>query len=113
MTIEVELVLSPDVEILPVRDLAPHIRAKIDAVDDDYALTRLRSREPSRIINKDSAALLAFFHSPTRIVNAILSFARQRDLDPELTLEQAYPLLFRLWDAKMLIPANSAEPIGM
>ena len=109
MTLDTELILPSDVEIVPVRDLAPHIRTKLDAPGDDYALHAPSVSRASRIIDKDSAALLVFFRSPTRIVDAILSFASQRGLDPELTLEQAYPLLFRLWDAKVLVPANSAE----
>jgi hypothetical protein len=109
MTLEAELILPPDVKIFPVRDLAPHIRAKLDAVDDDYAITRPRSRVPSRIIDKDSADLLAQFRSPTRIANAVLLFARQRGLDPETTLEKAYPLFSRLCQSKVLVPAQSTE----
>ena len=109
MSIDAELILPPDVEIFSVRDLAPGVRANIDAVDEDYAITRGRSRGPSRIIDKQSADLLCTFRAPTRIVDAVLSFAGRRGLDPEATLEEAYPLLYRLYQAKVLVPADGAE----
>ena len=58
MSIDAELLLSPDVQIFPVRELAPQVRANVNAGDDDYAVTRKKSRAPSRIIDKDSAKLL-------------------------------------------------------
>ncbi|GCE21155.1 lanthionine synthetase LanC family protein [Dictyobacter kobayashii] len=107
MKLDAPLVLSPEVEIVPVRDLAPHIRAGLSAPGDDYALTRLRSRAPSRIIDQDSAALLTLFRTPTRLVDAVLAFADQHERDPEVTLEQAYPLLFKLWETRLLTASDS------
>ncbi|MGZ6638570.1 MAG: hypothetical protein ACXVII_37640, partial [Solirubrobacteraceae bacterium] len=107
MTLEAELVLPSDVELVQVRDLTANVRAGIDAPADDYTVTRVRSRAPSRVIDKDSAELLRMFRSPTRIVDAVLSFADRRNLDPERTLEQAYPLLCRLFDTEMLVPASA------
>ena len=106
MSIDAELLLPPDVEIFSVRDLASDVRAKIDAGDEDYAVTRHRSRAPSRIIDKESADLLATFRTPARIVDAVLSFAGRRGLDPEATLEQAYPMLYHLYQANVLVPAD-------
>lgn len=106
MSIEAELLLASDVEIFSVRDLAPDLRAKIIALDDDYTITKGRSRDPSRIIDKQSADLLSLFRSPTRIVDAVLSFAGRRGLQAEATLEEAYPLLYHLYQAKVLVPAD-------
>lgn len=109
MSIDAELVMPADVEIFSVRELAPKMRANIDAADEDYAVTRRRSRAPSRIVDKESADLLEIFRTPTRIVDAVLSFAGRRGLDPETTLEQAYPLLYQLYQAKILMPADGAN----
>ncbi len=109
MTIKAELILPSDVQLIPVRDLAPDVRAKLDGPGDDFAVTRLRSRASSHIVDDESAALLLLFRSPMRIVDAVLSFADQRGLDPETTLEQSYPLLYRLWNAKLLVPARSSK----
>ena len=56
MSIDADLILPPDVDIFSIRDLAPSVRASIDAVDEDYAITRGRSRGPSRIIDKQNRA---------------------------------------------------------
>lgn len=113
MSIDTELVLPPDVQIVSVPDLAPDVRARLEASDQDFTVTRPRLRQPSSVVDKDSAELLESFRTPTRIVDAILSFAGKRGLDPEPTLEQAYPVLSRLYRAKMLVPAgnSAAGPI--
>ena len=106
MSLDGELVLPADVEIFSVRELAPQIRGNIDANDEDYAISRRRSRAPSRIIDRESADLLETFRAPVRIVDAILTFAGKRGLDPEGTLEQAYPLLHYLYQSHVLVPAD-------
>ncbi len=98
--------MPAEVEIFSVRELAPDVRANIDAADEDYAVTRRRSRAPSRIIDKDSADLLAIFRAPSRIVDAVLAFAGSRGLDAEKTLEHAYPLLHYLYQAHVLVPPD-------
>jgi serine/threonine-protein kinase len=114
MSLEAELLLPSDVEIFAVRDLAPDVRARIDALEDDWAITRPRARGPTRIVDRDSADLLAIFRAPTRIVDAVLTFSGKRGLDPEATLEQAYPMLSRLYQSKLLVSASAladATPI--
>src|SRR6266404_1757216 len=113
LSIDCELVLSPDVRIDPVLELSPDLRAKIDASDQDFTVTRRRARATSRVVDKDSAELLQKFRVPTRIVDAVLSFAGERGLHPESTLEQAYPVLSRLYRSRFLVPAHSdaARPI--
>ena len=106
MSIDGELVIPKEVEIFSVRELAPDVRAKIDAADEDYALTRRRSRAPSRIVDKASADLLAMFRAPARIVDAVLSYAGTHGLDAEATLEHAYPLLHQLYQAQVLVPPD-------
>ncbi len=111
MSIDAELLLPSDVEIFSVLKLSPSVRTNLDAGDDDYAVTRRRSRAPSRIIDKQTADLLGAFRIPTRIVDAVLSFAGKRGLDPELTLEQAYPLLYHLYEMNVLVPPERANGI--
>jgi hypothetical protein len=108
-----ELVLSPDVDIVPVQSLAPELRTRIGASEQDYTVTRQRARTASSVVDRDSAELLQRFRTPTRIVDAIVSFAGERGLNPESTLEQAYPVLSRLYRSRFLVPADSdaARPI--
>jgi serine/threonine protein kinase len=113
MSIDGLLLLPPDVQLAPVRELPQEIRSKIDASEQDYTITRPLGRAPSSLIDGDSAALLQCFRAPKRIVDAVLSFALDRDLDPERTLEAAFPMLQRLYRAQLLVPASSdlAGPI--
>ena len=106
MSIDGELVIPKEVEIFSVRELSPDVRATIDAADEDFALTRRRSRSPSRIVDRASADLLTMFRAPSRIVDAVLSYAGSHGLDAEATLEQSYPLLHQLYQARVLVPPD-------
>jgi eukaryotic-like serine/threonine-protein kinase len=107
LSIDGPLLLPPDVKIVAVTELSPEVRSRIAAPEQDYTITRARSRMPSSVIDKDSAELLEIFRTPTRIVDAVLAFADKRGIDPESTLEQAYPMLSRLIRGRFLVPADS------
>jgi hypothetical protein len=114
LSIDGLLVLSPDVHIGPALELSPDLREKIGASEQDFTVTRQRARATSRVVDKDSAELLQRFRTPTRIVDAILSFAGERGIDPASTLDQSYPVLSRLYRGRFLVPADSdgARPIA-
>jgi serine/threonine-protein kinase len=101
------LLLPEDVQIVPVPELAPEVRARLHASDEDYAITRPRSRSTSSILNAESVELLTSFRTPARIVDAVLAFAGKRERDPQATLEEAYPVLSRLYRMQLLVPADS------
>jgi eukaryotic-like serine/threonine-protein kinase len=111
VSIDGPLLLAGDIQIVPVRQLEPATRARMNASDDDYVISRPRSRLPTSVIDPDSAELLANFREPTRIVDAILAFAKCRDRDPKATLEAAYPVLSRLVHTRWLVPPERA-PVG-
>jgi serine/threonine-protein kinase len=78
--------------------------------DGDYALTRPNSRTPSRIINAAAAAdLLKEFRTPATIVEAVIRYSRERKVDPERTLEEAFPMLESLAVSGLLAPSSSAK----
>ena len=85
------------------------MRRQIQAEDGDYAITRPQSRTPSRLLDADSAELLQQFREPTTIVQAVIRYSRERNSDPERTLEEAYPMLERLARAHLLVPSESEE----
>jgi eukaryotic-like serine/threonine-protein kinase len=113
VNIDGPLLLPEDVRIVPVRELAPDVRARIDAADHDSTITRVHSRIPTSILDPDSVELLASFRQPVRIVDAVIAFAGQRGRDPHATLDAAYPMLSRLYQMQMLVPAVAeiADPI--
>ncbi|MGZ8437857.1 MAG: lanthionine synthetase LanC family protein, partial [Candidatus Limnocylindrales bacterium] len=113
MTIAEPMLLPSDVELTPVEDLPEEIRAQLTFRPGDHAVTRPRARSASSIVDGNTARLLGSFRTPTRIVDAVLGFANERQLDPRETLERSFPVLKDLLASGFLVPADSAfaEPI--
>lgn len=109
MAITDPLVLPPDVLLVPVAELAEDVRRQLTWEEGDYAVTRPRSRTPSRIVDAGAADLLGQFREPVTIVEAVIRFSRERELDPETTLEEAYPLLERLLASGFLVSEGSDD----
>jgi serine/threonine-protein kinase len=100
-------VLPPDVVLTPVAELPGDVRRQFEAEDGDVAITRPRSREPSKVVDAHTAALLGEFREPKTVVDAVISYSRAHRLDPEQTLEQAFPILDRFVRARLLVPPGS------
>lgn len=113
MPITDPLVLPRDVILVPVADLPEETRARFSHEDGDWAITHPRSRTPSRILDAPSAALVEQFREPRTIVEAVIRFSRGRGIDPETTLEEAYPLLQRLLASGFLVEESAAEAEGI
>ena len=109
MAITDPMVLPADLLLVPVEDLADSVRRQIVAEEGGYALTRPNSRTPSRIIDAQAAELLKEFRDPATIVQAVVRYCREKNIDPEQTLEEAYPMLERLARERLLVPADSEE----
>jgi serine/threonine protein kinase len=109
LSIDGLLLLPEDVRIAPVSELPREVRARIDACDDDYTITRSHSRRTSSIVDRRSAELLANFRKPVRIVDAIVAYAGRSGDDPQTTLDAAYPLLSRLYRMRLLVAAGSDQ----
>ena len=105
--------LSPDVLLVPVAELPAEVRRSLDPEEGDWAITHPRARTPSRLLAAASAELVREFRQASTIVDAVLRFSQARDLDPESTLVEAYPLLERLLSAGFLVAAGSEEAAGI
>lgn len=101
------MVLPEDVAIVPVRELSPSVREKLDAPAESFAISRPRVRATSKILDPDATELLEAFRAPQRIVDAVMRFSRTHDLDPHETLEDALPLLEECIKARFLVPLDS------
>ena len=113
MAITDALVLPPDVLLIPVAELPDELRGQLRCDEGDYAVTRPRSRTPSRVVDAQAAELLAEFKSPRTIVEAVLRYSRSRAVDPEETLELAYPLLQGLLGSGFLVPEGDVGAEGI
>jgi eukaryotic-like serine/threonine-protein kinase len=105
--ITTRFVLQSDVLLTPVQELPITARHQLGADESDYALSRTMSRAPVRVLDRDFTDLLQRFRSPIRIVDAIMSYSRDRRVDAEVTLEEAFPMLQRLIDSQVLVDATS------
>ena len=108
------LVLPSDVLMLPASDLDVALRSELSMEADEYAVTRIGARTPSRIIDGPAAALLAEFRTPTTIVQAVIRFSRAQDSDPRSTLDAAFPLLQQFVAERLLVAEGSSysKPLG-
>jgi serine/threonine-protein kinase len=104
MAITDPLLLPSDVILVPVTELPEELRRQLGSEEGDWAITRPRSRTPSRLVDADSAELLREFKEPRTIVEAVIRYSRSREADPQETLEQAYPLLQKLVGSGFLVP---------
>lgn len=102
---EGRLVLNDDVMLIPVGQLADDVRAQVECSDDDVAISRMGGRAGSKIVDVDSASLLTQFQEPRSAVEAVILFARERNLEPASVLESAYPMLRRMLEGGVLVHA--------
>jgi serine/threonine protein kinase len=109
MAITDSFVLPADVLLIPVVELAPEVRKQFQSTDSDYAITRPRSRNPSKIVDSDTAELLKEFRSGKTIVEAVIIYCRNRQLAPDQTLQEAFPVLEGFVNSQLLVPDGSDE----
>lgn len=113
MAITDPLVLSPDVLLVPVAELPESVRARFTNKEGDVAVTHPRSRVPSQVLDARAAELLQEFREPRTITDAVIRFSRRHEVDPERTLEEAYPLLRRLLESGFLVSEGDAAAEGI
>jgi len=113
MAITDPILLSPDVILVPVAELPEEVRRRLDPEEGDWAITHPRARTPSRLLEARSAELLEEFKAPRTIVDAVIRYSQARDLDPESTLVEAYPLLERMLAAGFLVAEGSGDSGGV
>ncbi len=99
--------------LVPVTELTEEVRGRLGCEAGDWAITHPRARTPSRILDALSAGLLAEFRTPSRIVDAVVRFSQARGLDPETTLDEAFPLLDSLIAAGFLVEEGAEEAAGI
>ncbi len=103
------LVLPDDLTFVPVAELPPQLREKIQAEDGDYAVTRPLSRTPSKIVDAQMYALLREFEKPKTIVEAVFHYSKAIHAKPSQVLDDAFPLLQSFVSAKLLVDPESGE----
>jgi len=103
------LVLPEDIEIVPLADFPAGLRAKVGGDHHDYAVTRPRSRAPSKVVDAQAAELLREFQKPTTLVEAMLRFSKAVRREPAEVIEDVYPFLESCLVAKLLVEPGTAS----
>ena len=103
------LVLPEDLLIIPVADLDEDVRGKLGDGGEEFALTRPLARQPSKLVDAAAARLIEQFREPRTIVQAIITYSRTNEADPEQTLEDSLPLLRQLIGNGLLLPEGAAQ----
>ncbi len=107
------VVLPEDVQIVPLSEMSAQVRDQVSGEDSDFALTRPRSRVPSKVIDANSATLLRQFRTPKTIVGGLLAFSREIKATPSEVLDDAYPLIESCLLARILVePGADSEKIA-
>lgn len=107
MKVTEPLVLPEDVVLLPVEQLPEEQRGQLACDEGDVAMTRLRSRTSSRILDAQAARLLERFRSPTTIVQAVYAHSQESRSDAFEVLESAFPLFQKLLHERLLVPVDA------
>ena len=103
------IILPEDVLLVPVDELPEETRRQFAYENGDFAITRLRSRTPSKIIDAQAAALISEFRQAKTLAQAIRDFSQANQRDPNEVLESAFPLIQQLVNTQMLLPADSPQ----
>lgn len=101
------LVLPEGLVIAPVAELPPSVRSRFQSEEDAYAVSKPRSRVPTRIVDPGTARLLEEFRSPATVVEAVLNYSRAAGRDPEQVLTEVHPILLQLAADQLLVSAGS------
>ena len=107
MSLTDELVLPEDVRVIPVAQLTAAVRDEIGSADG-FAITRPLGRSTSSVVGPEVAELLGEFRSPSTVAAAVIRYSRRNRLDPEQTLDEAYPALRQCVGEGYLVPSGSA-----
>ena len=109
------LVLPAEVELTSVEALPDGTRAQFAHAATDFVLTRAHARDPSRVVDASTAALLSCFRTPRTVADAVIEYSRTAGAEPESVLADAWPLITQLVDDRLLISEGdrtdgSAQP---
>jgi serine/threonine-protein kinase len=101
------LVLRNDVVLVPAADLPAELRAKFDFDEGDYTISLRHGRDPSQVIDGETASLLELFRQPRTIVEAVLENSRALRKDPQAWLDELLPHLGTFVHKRVLVPVGA------
>lgn len=108
------LVLSADIDIVPVREFPADVRARLGGSASDFVLSDRSSRIGSQRIGSDAADFLRRFREPRRVVEAVLEHSLALARDPMKVLDDVWPLIGTMCESTVLLDAaiSRGRPLG-
>lgn len=108
------LVLSPDIDIVPVREFPPDVRQRLGGSATDFVLSDRSSRIGSQRLGSDATDFLRLFREPRRVVEAVFDHSVALKRDPMTVLAEVWPLIATMCAATVLLDATAApgRPLG-
>jgi len=101
------LELPDDVRIVESNSLPRNVRSQLKGEDEAYVVERPGNREWSKAIDIHGVRLLEAFRKPTKIVDAVIALSRSLSTPAEPLLEEAFPFLQSMLQAKILAVCGS------
>jgi hypothetical protein len=109
MNTEEFFVLAADVQFIPLSDVNEQTKKHFEHESTDIILTYDRTRNRSKIINRDMAALLKEFITPTSWAQGIIKYCLSNSKEPLQVAEETYLLLKEMKRDGYLIPSGESE----
>ncbi len=116
MSVADPLQLSQGIAFIPIQDLPEDVQERLRdqfGACTGHAITQTRGRRSSILVSEDTAQLLQEFATASTIVDAVIRFSCQRDLDPERVLEASFPTLRRCLDDGYLVESKAQHPLAL
>jgi serine/threonine protein kinase len=107
MNITDPFILQHDVQLIPCAELEEDVRGRIAYEEGDFTLSRRRGRSLVKVIDGETAALLALFREPRTIAEAVFENSRILGKDPRVWLEELLPHIGAFVNGRILVPAGS------
>lgn len=109
MQINGKFVLPPDLAIIPVGNLPAELAKRIGHDGDDVSLTRRRARNPTTIVDSETASLLRHFAKPTYLIDAVVLHSLSVQRQPHEVLQQVYPVVEELILCRLLVSEDEIQ----
>ncbi len=109
MKITTPFMLAADVRILAANTIDKNYLHGLDYAEHDYIIFKPYSRQKIKLISKELAAFLRYFHTPKNFNDAILEYAKDFSVEPLTLLENVYPTVKKLIEANFLLSEQAKD----
>jgi len=106
MDISGPFILANDIEFVPVDSVNEKTRNGFDYDANDVVITKVNTRETSKVISQDLASILQQFRTPRSMAEGIYSFSLSINKDPQQIADEVFESLLEMQQWGFIIPYN-------